>query len=82
MGFLAAIIIGGLAGWLAEKVMKSDMGLLMNIILGVVGAIVLSFILQISGLGSGAGASFSWEYLLTGFVGACLLIFIARLFRR
>ena len=37
MGFLAAIIVGGLAGWLAEKVMKSDMGLIMNIILGVVG---------------------------------------------
>ncbi|EAS50306.1 hypothetical protein SI859A1_01673 [Aurantimonas manganoxydans SI85-9A1] len=62
--------------------MKSDMGVLMNIILGVVGAIVLSLILRLTGLGSGASASFSWEYLIVGFVGACLLIFIVRLFRR
>jgi len=36
-GWIAAIIIGGIAGWLAEQFMKSDMGLLMNIVLGVVG---------------------------------------------
>ncbi len=38
VGWIAAIIIGGLAGWLAEMFMKSNMGLLMNIILGIVGA--------------------------------------------
>ena len=31
IGWIAAIIIGGIAGWLAEQFMKSDMGLLMNI---------------------------------------------------
>src|SRR5262249_50018153 len=39
VGWIAGIIIGGIAGWLAEQFMKSDMGLLMNIVLGVVGAI-------------------------------------------
>src|SRR5215472_11860556 len=34
VGWVAAIIIGGIAGWLAEQFMKSDMGLLMNIVLG------------------------------------------------
>ena len=34
IGWIAAIIIGGIAGWLAEQFMKSDMGLLMNIVLG------------------------------------------------
>ena len=38
VGWIAAIIIGGIAGWLAEQFMKSDMGLLMNIALGIVGA--------------------------------------------
>src|ERR1700684_2014368 len=38
VGWIAAIIIGGIAGWLAEQFMKSGMGLLMNIVLGVVGA--------------------------------------------
>jgi hypothetical protein len=36
VGWIAAIIIGGIAGWLAEQFMKSDMGLLMNIVLGIV----------------------------------------------
>jgi uncharacterized membrane protein YeaQ/YmgE (transglycosylase-associated protein family) len=40
IGWIAAIIIGGIAGWLAEQVMKSQMGLLMNIVLGIVGAAV------------------------------------------
>src|SRR5215470_5602351 len=42
IGWIAAIIIGGIAGWLAEQFMKSDMGLLMNIVLGIVGAAVAS----------------------------------------
>ena len=80
VGWLAAIIIGGIAGWLAEKVMRSDMGLLMNIILGIVGAVVLNAILMALDIGVlGTG----WiAYLITGFIGACLLIFVARLFRR
>ena len=82
IGWFAAIIVGGIAGWLAEKVMKSDMGVMMNIILGIVGAIILSFILRLTGIGGGASASFSFAYLITGFVGACLLILIARAVRR
>ncbi len=37
IGWIAAIIIGGIAGWLAEQFMKSQMGLLLNIVLGIVG---------------------------------------------
>ena len=44
IGWIAAIIIGGIAGWLAEQFMKSDMGLLMNIVLGIVGAAIASAI--------------------------------------
>jgi uncharacterized membrane protein YeaQ/YmgE (transglycosylase-associated protein family) len=40
IGWIAAIVVGGIAGWLAEQFMKSDMGLLMNILLGIVGAAV------------------------------------------
>lgn len=75
VGWLAAIFIGGLAGWLAEKFMRSDMGVLMNIILGIVGAVVLNAILAALGFTTGAG----WfAYLVTGFIGACLLIAIFR----
>ncbi|RVP93251.1 GlsB/YeaQ/YmgE family stress response membrane protein, partial [Sinorhizobium meliloti] len=50
VGILAAIIIGGLAGWLAEKFMNSQMGLFANIILGIIGAVVLNFILAALGM--------------------------------
>ena len=36
IGWIAAIVVGGIAGWLAEQFMKSQMGLLMNIALGIV----------------------------------------------
>ena len=35
IGWIAAIIIGGIAGWLAEQFMKSQMGLVMNVVLGI-----------------------------------------------
>ena len=38
VGWIAAIVIGGIAGWLAEQFMKSDTGMLVNIALGIVGA--------------------------------------------
>ena len=38
IGWIGAIIVGGLAGWLAEMFMKSGTGIFMNIVLGIVGA--------------------------------------------
>ena len=80
VGWITAIIIGGLAGWLAEMFMKSNMGILMNIVLGIVGAIVLNAILQALNIGAfGTG----WiAYLITGFIGASLLIWVGRMVRR
>ena len=40
IGWIAAIIIGGIAGWLAEQFMKSQMGLVMNIVLGMLGPLL------------------------------------------
>lgn len=79
VGWIAAIIIGGVAGWLAEKFMHSSMGVFMNIILGIVGAIVANFILSALTIQPLSG----WlGYLITGFVGACILIALGRLIRR
>jgi uncharacterized membrane protein YeaQ/YmgE (transglycosylase-associated protein family) len=77
VGWIAAIIIGGIAGWLAEQFMKSDMGLLMNIVLGVVGAAIASAILSIFGIVLGGWIG----YLVLGFIGACILIWIVRMVR-
>ena len=75
VGWIAAIIIGGIAGWLAEQFMKSNMGLLVNIVLGIVGAAIASALLSMFGIALGGWLG----YLIAGFIGACLLIWIARL---
>lgn len=76
LGWFAAIIVGALAGWLAEKVMKSDQGLIVNIILGVIGAIIGNFIFSALGIVLAGWVGF----LIAGFVGACLLIAVSRFF--
>ncbi|MEW9918058.1 GlsB/YeaQ/YmgE family stress response membrane protein [Marimonas sp. MJW-29] len=71
LGWFAALIVGGLAGWLAEKFMKRDHGLLLNIFMGIVGAMLFNAILVFifgSTLGGWIGQ------LFVGFVGACILI--------
>ena len=74
VGWIGAIIIGGVAGWLAEQFMKSEMGILMNIVLGIIGAAVASAILSFFGVHLGGWLG----YLIAGFIGAVLLIWIAR----
>src|SRR5215510_7586198 len=74
VGWIAAIIIGGIAGWLAEQFMKSNMGLIMNIVLGIVGAAVASAILSVVGINLGGWVG----CLIAGFIGACLLIWVWR----
>jgi uncharacterized membrane protein YeaQ/YmgE (transglycosylase-associated protein family) len=74
VGWIAAIIIGGIAGWLAEQFMKSQMGMLLNIVLGIVGAAIAGAILHFFGIVLGGWIG----YLIAGFIGACLLIWIVR----
>jgi uncharacterized membrane protein YeaQ/YmgE (transglycosylase-associated protein family) len=57
VGWIAAIIIGGIAGWLAEQFMKSSMGMIMNIVLGIVGAAIASAILSYFGIVLGGGSA-------------------------
>lgn len=79
VGWISAIIIGGLAGWLAGKLMDVRYGVLLNVVLGIVGSVLATAILtrlQVEVAGGRLG------YFVTGFVGACLLIFLARLVRR
>ncbi len=78
VGWIMTIIIGGLAGFAAEKIMKAEMGLLANIGIGILGAVVLNFILSILGIYASGGI------LTQGIVavaGACLLIFAYRAFK-
>ena len=77
VGWIAAIIIGGLAGWIASNFMKSNTGVFMNIVLGIIGAAVASFLLGLVGVSFGGW----FGYLVAGFIGACILIWGARALR-
>ena len=80
VGWIMTVILGGLAGWIAEKIMKSDMGIIGNIILGIVGAVVLNAILRgLDMLPAGGGGLIA--QLIIAVVGACILIFGWRLVR-
>jgi uncharacterized membrane protein YeaQ/YmgE (transglycosylase-associated protein family) len=78
IGWIGTIIVGGIAGWIAEKIMKSDHSLILNIVLGVIGAVVANAILMFvfnATLGGIIGQ------LIVAVIGACLLIWIARAIR-
>jgi uncharacterized membrane protein YeaQ/YmgE (transglycosylase-associated protein family) len=78
VGWIAAAIIGGIAGWLAEFFMKSNLGMIMNVVLGIVGAALASLIFGLLGI-----RFTGWVgYLVAGFIGACLLIAAGRAIRR
>lgn len=78
LGWILSIIVGALAGWIAEKIMKSNQGLLLNIILGVVGAVVGNFLLMLI---FGATLGGIVGQLIVAVLGACLLIFVVRAIR-
>ena len=78
LGCILSIIVGALAGWIAEQIMKSNQGLLLNIILGIVGAIVGNFLLMMI---FGATLGGIVGQLIVAVIGACLLIFIVRAIR-
>ena len=74
-GLIMTIILGGLAGWIAEKVMKFDTGLLMNVVLGIAGAVLGNFILRALGLSFGGLIG----QLIVAVAGACVLIYVYRM---
>ena len=80
MGIIGWIVIGIVAGWLAEKVMGRSHGLVTNLIVGVVGALLGGFIAgQFLGMDVGG---YNWMTLLVAFLGACLLLFLVGLVKR
>ena len=76
-GWIMTIILGALAGWIAEKVMKFETGLLMNIVLGIAGAVVGNFVLNQLGMSFGGLVG----QLIVAIIGACILIYVYRLIK-
>jgi uncharacterized membrane protein YeaQ/YmgE (transglycosylase-associated protein family) len=85
MNFLIWIIVGGIIGWLASIVMKTNaqQGAFLNIIVGIVGAFLGGLLLApLFGTGTINNDDFSLSGLLVSFLGAIILLAIVNLFRR
>ncbi len=84
MGWIIAIIVGGIIGWLASMVMGRDasMGIFWNIVVGLIGSLIGGWLGSIL-LGTDSTlTSFSIPGLLMSFVGAVVLLAIANLIQR
>ncbi|MFA6702737.1 MAG: GlsB/YeaQ/YmgE family stress response membrane protein [Dysgonamonadaceae bacterium] len=80
MGWLWFILIGLVAGWLAGKIMRGGgFGLLMNIIVGIIGALLGGWVFDKLNIEIGSGLIGS---VVTALVGAILLLWLISLFKK
>ncbi len=78
MGTIAWLLLGGVAGWIASILMKTDgsQGIILNIVVGIVGAWLGGFLFNMLG---GAGVTgFNFYSLLVSVVGAVVLIWLVK----
>ena len=84
MGILVWLIVGGVVGWLASIVMRTDaqQGILLNVVVGIVGALLAGFVVSpMLGIGT-INQGISMATFLVSLVGAIILLAIVNLFRR
>lgn len=79
MGLLSWIILGLIAGVIAEFLMGGGFGLIGSIILGIVGAIVGGYLASLMGIGNVTGLNLG--SIVISVIGACIVIFVVRALR-
>ena len=85
MNFIIWLVVGGLIGWVASMVMKTDgqQGIVLNVIVGIVGALLGGWLISpLVGVATINQNNFSLAALGVSFVGAVILLAIVNLFRR
>jgi uncharacterized membrane protein YeaQ/YmgE (transglycosylase-associated protein family) len=80
MGIIVWLIVGGVIGWLASIIMRTDaqQGILLNIVVGIVGAFIAGLVFS----GGSIGDGLSIYSFLVSLLGAVVLLAIVNLFRR
>lgn len=83
MGWIVALIVGGVAGWLASMMMNRDgsMGLVLNIVVGIIGSVLGNLIMNQFGYG-GSIQVFSIQGLIVAVIGAVVLLGIVNMVQR
>ena len=79
MGIIIWLIVGGVVGWLASLVMRTDgqQGILLNIVVGIIGSVIASFL-----FGGGINQAVTVETFIYSLIGAIILLAIVNLVRR
>ena len=82
MGIIFTIIFGGIVGWVASLIMGTDgqQGIILNIVVGIVGAVIGGWIMGLIGGDSSTG--FSIYGFLVSLLGACVLLGVLKFIRR
>jgi uncharacterized membrane protein YeaQ/YmgE (transglycosylase-associated protein family) len=81
VSWLAYIIIGGIAGWVAGKIIKGGgSGILLNIVVGVIGGFIGGMLLTWLDVDVAAGRK--WFTFFVSLLGACILLWVVSLVRR
>ena len=85
MNLIIWLVVGGLIGWIASLIMKTDaqQGLVLNVVVGIIGALLGGWLLSpLVGAGTVNQGDFSVMGLLVSLGGAIILLFIVNLIRR
>jgi uncharacterized membrane protein YeaQ/YmgE (transglycosylase-associated protein family) len=85
MNLVIWLVLGGILGWLASIVMKTDrqQGMILNVVVGIVGAMLGGWLISpLLGIATINQNNFSLSGLLVSFLGAVILLAIVNLFRR
>ena len=85
MNFLIWLVVGGVIGWVASLLMKTDdqQGLVLNVVVGIVGALLAGWLISpLVGVGTINQNDFSLPGLLVSFFGAAILLAVVNLVRR
>lgn len=85
MNLIIWLIVGGLVGWVASMLMRTDgqQGIILNVIVGIVGAFIGGFLLApMFGTGTVNSGDFSVGGLVVSLLGSVILLAIVNLFRR
>jgi uncharacterized membrane protein YeaQ/YmgE (transglycosylase-associated protein family) len=85
LDFVAWLIIGGIIGWFASVLLRTDaqQGTLLNIVVGIVGALVAGLVLTpLLGIGTINEGGFNLPAFVVSLLGAVILVAVASLFRR
>ena len=82
MGIIVAIILGGLVGWAASKMLGREEGVLASIIIGIVGSFIGSLVSQLFTGSDKSYLALSWSGLFWSFIGALILVAILNAVRK